>query len=114
MTVTASFAMYALLIRLVGSFRGRRRTEGLGTSPFSTIRSWRPAVALPGHGQQCLGVRHQWARVELVRLGDLDQPAQVHRAHAIADVLDDRQIVPDEQVGQVKLRLQIAQEIEHL
>ena len=42
--------------------------------------------------------------VELVAVGQLDDLAQVHHRHAVADVAHHRQVVGDEQVGQVELR----------
>jgi hypothetical protein len=56
------------------------------------------------------------ARV-LVQLRDrrqLDELAQVHHAHPVADVLDDRQVVGNEQVGQLELVAQLDEQVEDL
>jgi hypothetical protein len=65
--------------------------------------------------------RQQRLRVRVLRLarqplgvGDLDDPTQVHDGDAVADVLDGRQVVGDEQVGQVELVLQPLHQVEHL
>jgi hypothetical protein len=42
-------------------------------------------------------------------LGDLDDLAQIHDRDAVADVLDHREVVGDEEVGEAELALQIAQ-----
>ena len=47
-------------------------------------------------------------------LGDLDDLAEIHDGDAVADVLDDREVVGDEQVGQAELALQVAQQVDHL
>ena len=48
------------------------------------------------------------------RRAQLHQLAQVHHAHAVADVLDHRQVVGDEQVGQAELAAQVQQQVEDL
>ena len=44
----------------------------------------------------------------------LDQLADVHHRHPVADVLDHAQVVGDEQVGQAELLLQVLQQVEDL
>ena len=51
---------------------------------------------------------------ERVGLRQLDDLPDVHHGHAVADVLDDAQVVRDEQVGQAELRLQIQQQVQDL
>ena len=51
---------------------------------------------------------------DLVAAADLDQGAEIHHRHPVGDVLDHRQIVADEQVGNPELRLQVLQQIDHL
>ena len=41
--------------------------------------------------------------VELLDAAELDDPAEVHDPDPVADVLDDREVVGDEQVGQVEV-----------
>jgi hypothetical protein len=45
---------------------------------------------------------------------DLDDAPEIHHGDAVADVLHRRQVVRDEQVGQVQLVLQPLQQVEHL
>ena len=50
-----------------------------------------------------------------VRLvGVLDDPAEIHHGDAVADVLDHRQVVRDEQVRQAELALQVHQQVDDL
>src|SRR5690606_19995972 len=61
-----------------------------------------------GHGgQQRLGVGVPGAAEQLRCRRLLDDPAQVHDRHPVADVLDHGQVVGDEQVRQVELVLQV-------
>ena len=52
--------------------------------------------------------------VQLFGRRQLDDAAEVHHRHAVADVLDHRQVVRDEQVGQPELGLQVLEQVEHL
>ena len=45
---------------------------------------------------------------------ELDDLAQVHHRHPVADVPDHRQLVGDEQVGQVELLLQVFHQVDDL
>src|SRR5687768_2307253 len=53
-------------------------------------------------------------RIELARFSDLDDLSEVHDRDAIADVLDNRKIVCDEEVGECEALLEILQKVEHL
>ena len=44
----------------------------------------------------------------------LDRPAEIHHDHLVGEVPDHREIVRDEQIGEVELLLQLDQEIEDL
>ena len=52
--------------------------------------------------------------VEQVGGGDLAEAAQVHDGHPVAHVLDHRQVVGDEEDGQVVLLLQVLEQVEDL
>ncbi len=52
--------------------------------------------------------------VQCRRRGPLHDPPQVHHRDVVRDVLYDRQVVRDEQVGQPAGALQVGQQIEHL
>ena len=81
--------------------------ERLGLVPVA----W---VGLRHRGQQRLRVRVQRPRVQLLRVGDLDHPADVHHHHPVGDVLHHRQVVADEQVGQPQSLLQVLQQVDDL
>lgn len=51
---------------------------------------------------------------EGVRRRVFDHPTQIHDAGPVRDVLDDREIMADEQIGQAKLLLQVAQQVDDL
>src|SRR5215475_5063291 len=65
-------------------------------------------------GQERLGIGVERVSIDLVPLRDLDDVAQVHHRHPIADVPYHRQIVGDEQVRQVELLLQLLQQVDDL
>ena len=88
---------------------------GLGTSPCST-RFSRLTLRI-GHRhrqQQRLGVGMQRLREQRALVGVFDDAAEIHHRDAVADVLDHREIVGDEQIGEPELALQVHQQIEHL
>ena len=45
--------------------------------------------------------------VELVAVGDLHQPPEIHHRHAIRDMADHGEVVGDEQEAQIEPRLQV-------
>ena len=51
---------------------------------------------------------------DFLRIGKLDHVAQIHDADAVGNVLDDRQVMRDEQIGQVALLLQISEQVDDL
>ncbi len=65
-------------------------------------------------GQEGAGVRMARRRVHLVRRPDLDDLAEVHHRDPVADVLDHRQVVGDEQVCQPEPLAQVGQQVEDL
>ena len=78
----------------------------------------RPALA----GGLQVGDRvQQHARVGVLRSGEdlvrrpqLREPAQVHDADPVGDVVDDGEVVGDEEVGQPELPLQVLHEVQDL
>ena len=58
--------------------------------------------------QQRLGIGMLRRGEERVFAGELDDLAQIHDRDAMADVLDDGEVVSDEQIGEVELPLEIA------
>ena len=52
--------------------------------------------------------------VDLVARCELDNLAEVHYRHAIADVLDHAQVVRDEQISEFQLLLQVLQQVDDL
>ena len=65
-------------------------------------------------GEQRLGVRVQRLIVEIVAGRHLHDLAEVHHGDAVGDVLDDREVVGDEQVGQSELILQVLEQVDDL
>src|SRR5581483_9223597 len=55
-----------------------------------------------------------WRSVERAAWGGLDNAAEIHHGDAAADVLDDREVVGDEQIGDAEFLLQILQQIDDL
>ena len=89
--------------------RGRGRTGRVAqkNDPLST-------TLLCGIGQrysreQRTGVGMGRRSVNLVLVTDLDDTTEVHHRHPVAYPLDDRQIVRDEEEGQVELALKTGQ-----
>ena len=65
--------------------------------------------------------RHQPLRVRMLRIlhdrrawSDLDDLAQIHHRDAMADTLDDRDVVRDEQIGQAHVSLNVHHQIDDL
>ena len=70
-----------------------------------------------GHGysgKQGLRVRVQSVLEQLVVGGDLHDLSQIHDSDAIGDVSNHRQVVGDEQIGQIELRLKILKQVDDL
>jgi hypothetical protein len=59
-------------------------------------------------GQERLGVRMERTREQLARFRDLDDLADIHHDHPVADVFDDAEVMTDKEVGEAKLFLQIS------
>src|SRR5688572_5236185 len=62
-------------------------------------------------GEQGLGVWMQWVAVQLLAWRHLYHHAEVHNPNTIGDVLDHREVVGDEQVGQVPLPLELFHQV---
>ncbi len=65
-------------------------------------------------GGQSVGVRMQRRTVDLLRVGDLHDPAEVHHSDPVGDVAHDGQVVRDEDVGQPELVLQVLEQVDDL
>ena len=92
-------------------------SSGLGSSPCST-RALAGAGGLGigdrRRGQQGLGVGMLRIAPDLIAAADLDQGAEIHDGDAVGDVLDHRQVVADEEVGDAELALEVLQQVDHL
>ena len=64
--------------------------------------------------QQSLSVGMAGVVVDLIHGAQLHQLAQIHDGHAVAQMLDHRQVMGDEHVGQVQLLLQLLQQVQDL
>ena len=101
--------------RMEGAAGGR--LAGSATSPFSRMRrrcALAPRIGDRHGREQRLGVGMARPGVELVGRRALDDPADIHDRHAVADVLDHAEVVADEQVGQPELLLQVLQQVQGL
>ena len=54
------------------------------------------------------------SRYEIRRRRELDDLAEVHHGDAVGDVLDDREVVRDEQVGEAAIALQVLHQVDDL
>ena len=82
---------------------------GLGGSPVSGISVVRRSGSSVGfEAKQRARIGMPRARVDRLDRAGLDDAAEIHHQHAVADVLDDVEIVADEQIGQVEALLQLA------
>ena len=67
------------------------------------------------HGrEQRLAVRMQRRGEQRALVGQLDDPPEIHHRDPVADVLDDRDVVGDEQVRELVLLLEVHQQVQHL
>ena len=88
---------------------------GLGTSPSSIgALRLRLRVGDRHRRQQRLRVGVQRVGEEFGLVGDLDDAPEIHHRDAVADVLDDREVVRDEQIGEAVLALQVDQQVDDL
>src|SRR3546814_2287918 len=53
-------------------------------------------------------------REQLLGRRAFHHPAEIHDHHAVGDMLDHRQVVADEQVGQAELLAQVHEQVQHL
>ena len=65
--------------------------------------------------------RQQRARVGMLRIAvdrldraELDDLAEIHHQHAVAEILHDVEVVADEDVGEAELALEVDQHVQHL
>src|SRR5205823_7950364 len=63
-------------------------------------------------GEQSLRVRMLRLREQLLARRDLDELPEVHHGDPVAEVLDGREIVRDEQARELQVLLQVAQQVE--
>ena len=78
-----------------------------------------PALPGPGVGQrhgrqQRLRVGVQGLLVDLLVVADLDDAPEVHHRDAVGDVAHHRQVVGDEDVGELELLLELLQQVDDL
>src|SRR5436190_315748 len=83
-----------------------------------TLKDRPPALETGlGHrsgGQQRLSIGMQRFFEQVGIVGKLDDAAEIHHRHAMTDMLDHRKVVRHEQVGELKLLLQVDQQVENL
>ena len=64
--------------------------------------------------EQRLRVRVERILVERVAVGELDDLADVHHGDPGRDVPHDREVVRDEEIGELELRLQVFEQVDDL
>jgi hypothetical protein len=64
--------------------------------------------------QQGAGIGMLWIGKYLFAGAGFDRMAQIHHHHVICDMFHDRQIVGDEQIGQLEFFLQVIQQVQDL
>ena len=69
------------------------------------------SVDLRDCGEKRLGVRMIAFFIELIVSGDLHHLSQVHHSDAVADLIDDVQVVGDEEVGKTESFFQILKQV---
>jgi len=93
----------------------RRRIDGAGHIAFEDDALLSPAGIDGGHrGKQRLGIGMKWVAVECFAGAAFHDLAQIHHGHAVRDVFDHREIVRDEQIGEVELFAQLDQQVDDL
>ena len=105
----------------VESARGRRpqRARHVAFQPdalpaFPLARRAAERLGHRNRRQQRHRVRVPRLGVQLVPVGDLDDLAQVHDRHPVADMPDHGQVVRDHHVGQAQLVLQVLEQVDDL
>ena len=89
--------------------RGHVTGEDDPLAPVGEVR-----VRDRGRGQQRGGVGVAGMGVKLRCVGEFDDPPQVHDRDPVTDVLDHRQVVGDEHVGEAELALEVGEQVEDL
>ena len=56
----------------------------------------------------------EWLLENFLSLAGLDDPAEIHDRHPVADPAHGGQVVADEEIGEAEFVLQVGQEIQHL
>ena len=65
-------------------------------------------------GEQRLGVGVAWGVIQSMGVGDLHHAAKIHHRDAVGDVFHHREIMGDEEIGEVESLLQVFQEVDDL
>jgi hypothetical protein len=109
-----------------GAVIHRNRAPGMeAAAPWRVQWAWNISfeydpLALPvgvwdgNGGHQRLGVGVKGSAEDLPAGSQLDYLAQIHDSDAVGDVLNDRHIVGDKQVCEIKLLLEVFEQVEHL
>ena len=60
---------------------------------------------------QCKRIRVPWIGIQVSRRSKLDNVSEIHDGHTVGDILDDRQVMSYEQIGQILLLFEILQQM---
>ena len=86
----------------------------MAAPPGRNARALQHRVRNRNRGEEGTGVRVSRPAIELTSRRHLDDLAQVHHRDPVGDVLNDRQVVRDEEIGQVELGLQALEQVDDL
>src|SRR5205807_2176201 len=64
--------------------------------------------------EQTLRIRMQRISEQLTRLGKFNYSTEIHNGDAVADVLDHREVMSDEEIADIKFDLQVTQQVDDL
>ena len=76
---------------------------------------WRGSVPVRGTADSSAAVYGCFGRVvDLLAVADLDEPPEVHDRDPVGDLAQHGEVVRDEDVRQLEVLLQVAEEVQHL
>ena len=78
------------------------------------MRRGRRGIGQRHGGQQCFRIGMHRRLKDLLHRSGLDDLAHIHHRHSVANMANDTQVMGDEQIGQMQLFLELAEQVEDL
>ena len=98
----------------VAARRGFARTRNV-TREDDPLAFRTPSGVRSGYGREKgSGVGMPRIPIEILRIRHLDHPTQIHHGDPITHVLDEREVVRDEEVGEAQIPLEVVEKVHHL